>query len=204
MSGTEPTAEAPRLGRQPSTSHAELSHLALELFIEKGFDATTVDEIAASAGIGRRTFFRYFASKNDLPWGDFDALLGSLRDFLAGLPAELPLVDALRLAVIEFNRFPHEEVPYHRRRMSLLLNVPTLVAHSTLRYASWRRVIAEFAAARLGLDENDLEPQVIAWTALAVSLSAYEEWLKHDDTELTVLLDSAFRMLGDTFAATAD
>jgi mycofactocin system transcriptional regulator len=194
----------PRLGRQPSTTQAELSHIALQLFIEHGFDATTIDEIAARAGIGRRTFFRYFPSKNDLPWGDFDRLLDRMREFLHALPAELPLVEALRAAVIEFNRFPYEEVPYHRQRMDLLLNVPTLVAHSTLRYASWRQVVAEFAAERLGVPEDSLQPQAIAWTYLAVSLSAYEQWLKHDDADLLALLDSAFQMLDTTFDSRRD
>ncbi|WP_066043915.1 mycofactocin system transcriptional regulator [Herbiconiux solani] len=197
-------ADQPRLGRQPSTSRNELSHLALQLFIEKGFDETTIDEIAARAGIGRRTFFRYFSSKNDLPWGDFEELLDRLRRHLQELPADLPLLDALRLAVIEFNRFPAEEVPYHKRRMDLLLNVPTLVAHSTLRYASWREVVAVFAGERLGLPADDLEPQVIAWTALAVSLAAYEQWLRRDDADLAELLDEAFRKLPTTIATDAE
>ena len=80
-----------RLGRQPSTSVAELSHIGLALFIRNGFEATTVDDIAEAAGIGRRTFFRYFASKNDLPWGDFDRLIASMQSYLMALPADVPL-----------------------------------------------------------------------------------------------------------------
>ncbi len=190
---------APRLGRAPSTSRAELSHIALQLFIERGFDETTVDDIAAAANIGRRTLFRYFSSKNDLPWGDFDAGLEDMRAFLAALPADLPLIEAISAGVIEFNRFPPDEVPYHRERMELLLNVPALVAHSTLRYASWRQVVAEYAAARLGVPDDSLEPQAIAWTFLGVSLSAYEQWLKRDDADLIALLDSALRMLSRRF-----
>jgi len=136
-------ARAARIGRQLSTSRGELSHLALQLFLERGFDGTTVDDIAAAAGIGRRTVFRYFASKNDLPWGDFEALLERMRGFLRGLPADTPLLQALGAAIIDFNRLPEEEIPYHRKRMELLLNVPALAAHSTLRYESWRQVIAE-------------------------------------------------------------
>ena len=56
-----------RVGRAPATTHGELSHVALALFLERGFDHTTVDDIAAAAGISRRTLFRYFPSKNDLP-----------------------------------------------------------------------------------------------------------------------------------------
>ena len=188
----------PRVGRRPSTTHAELSHVAFELFERHGFEATTIDDIAAAAGIGRRTFFRYFASKNDLPWGEFDERLDDMRRLLAGLPEGMPLVDALRVAVVEFNRIPPEEVPHHRRRMELLLRVPTLMAHSTLRYQAWRQVVAEFAARRLGVAEDALEPQAIGWAALGIALAAYEHWLAHPGSDLTVLLDRALRLLAGT------
>lgn len=192
---------APRLGRRPSTTQAELSHVALTLFAERGFDDTTVDDIAAAAGIGRRTFFRYFASKNDLPWGDFDAQLDRMRAYLDGLPDDLPLMDAVCASVIEFNRIPPEEVPWHRQRMRLLLNVPALLAHSTLRFKSWRDVVAEYAARRLDVPADSLEPQALAWTMLGIALSAYEQWLVHEDADLTELLESALRMLGERFAS---
>jgi mycofactocin system transcriptional regulator len=200
---TEGGFETPvaRLGRTPSTSQAELSHVALQLFVERGFDATTIDDIAAAAGIGRRTFFRYFPSKNDLPWGDFDGLVQRMRAYLHELPPELSLLDALRAAIVEFNRFPPEEVPYHRRRMALLLNVPTLQAHSTLRYAEWREVIAEFVAERRGVSPQELEPQATGWAFLAVSLSAYEQWLKDDDAELPELLDASLAVFEATFGS---
>ncbi|TDD67780.1 mycofactocin system transcriptional regulator [Jiangella aurantiaca] len=192
---------ATRLGRRPSTTQAELSHVALTLFAERGFDDTTVDDIAAAAGIGRRTFFRYFASKNDLPWGDFDAQLDRMRAYLDDLPDDLPLMDAVRASVIEFNRIPPEEVPWHRQRMRLLLTVPALMAHSTLRYRAWRDVVAHYAAGRLGVPEDSLEPQALAWTMLGIALAAYEQWLVHEDADLTELLESALRMLGERFAS---
>lgn len=186
----------PRTGRAPATTHGELSHIALALFLEHGFEETTVDDIVRSAGIGRRTFFRYFRSKNDLPWGDFDRMLDQLRASLAAMPDDLPLREALRLAVIDFNRFPVDEIPVHRERMWLLLNVPSLVAHSTLRYAEWRQVIAEFAAQRIDDRADALEPQAIAWACLGLCLAAYEQWLAHDDADLLALLDEAFVRLG--------
>lgn len=200
---SETTASSPpvvRQGRQPSTSHAHLSHVALELFLERGFDRTTVDDIASVAGIGRRTFFRYFPSKNDLPWGDFDLLLEGLRAYLRTLPPTMPLMEALRQGVLEFNRLPDDEIPYHRRRMELLLHVPTLLAHSTLRYAAWRAVVAEFAADRLGLPAASLEPQTVAWVCLAACLAAYEQWLRQEDADLLHLLDESFRALQWMFA----
>jgi len=197
------SSETPRArsGRQLSTSPAELSHIAIMLFVERGFDDTTIDDVAAAAGIGRRTFFRYFASKNDLPWGAFDELLDRMREYLEALPADVPLIDALKTAVIEFNRFPPEEVPFHRQRMRLILTVPTLVAHSTLRYAAWREVISDFVAQRLGIDADRLEPQAMAWALLGVSISAYEQWLQHEDADLSELLESAYAMLTTSFDA---
>jgi len=193
----------PRIGRQPSTSRAELSHIALQLFLERGFDETTVDDIAEAAGIGRRTLFRYFASKNDLPWGDFAAGLEEMREFLAAVPTTVPLAEALAAAVVRFNAFPPEEIPFHRERMELLLNVPALVAHSSLRYVAWRKVVSEYVAKRLGLGEDALEPQAMGWIYLGISMSAYEQWLKDEGADLVSLLETAFRVLSPGFGTTA-
>jgi len=172
--------------------------VAFGLFVENGFDETTVDEIAAAAGISRRTFFRYFATKNDLPWGEFDLLITEMHAHLSALPPEVPLVDGVRGAVRRFNSFPAEEVPHHRRRMQLLLNVPGLQAHSTLRYAAWRQAIAEFAGGRLGEAPESLRPQSIGWAFLSVSLAAYEEWLRNEDADLVELMDRSFVALSET------
>ncbi len=195
----ERTSQSERLGRHPSISRAELSHIGLKLFIEFGFDETTVEDIAAAAGIGRRTFFRYFPSKNDLPWGDFEDLLEQMRVLLASLPEDLPIIEAIRIAVVDFNRVPPEEIPFHRQRMELLLTVPSLMAHSALRYIAWRQVVAEYVAYRLDTPVESLEPQTIAWTFLGLSLSAYEQWLKNVDSNLLELMDSAFNMLNNAF-----
>lgn len=193
----DPAGVRPRMGRTPTTTHAEISHTALRLFMDHGFDATTIDDIAREAGIGRRTFFRYFSSKNDLPWGEFDELLDRMRAHLAAMPDELPMMEQLRRSIVEFNRVPEAEWPYHRRRMDLLLHVPTLLAHSTLRYASWRQVVADHVARRLDLPASDLIPQTMAWTCLGVCLAAYEEWLRDEDSDLLDLLDEAFRLIDE-------
>ncbi|MBP3043063.1 mycofactocin system transcriptional regulator [Arthrobacter jiangjiafuii] len=191
MDTTEGPSGPARSGRKPVTSKAELSHVALALFQRDGFDRVTVDDIAAAAGIGRRTFFRYFPSKNDLPWGDFEDLLARMSGYLRGLPEDMPLETGLCSAVIEFNRFPASEAPYHRQRMELLLHVPTLLAHSTLRYAAWRQVVAAHAARRLDVPVDSLQPQAIAWALLGLCLAAYEQWLRSEDLVLTdVLLQS--------------
>ncbi len=188
---------APRAFGQRATSVAELSHIGLQLFIERGFEETTVDDIAAAAGIGRRTFFRYFTSKNDLPWGDFDGLVERMRQALSRVPDSVPLYPALDQAVLDFNTYPESELEYHRERMQLLLSVPALVAHSTLRYESWRHAIAEFAASRLDEPVDSMRPRLIGWMYLATSLGAYEQWLHQSDAGLLDVLGAALAMLSD-------
>jgi mycofactocin system transcriptional regulator len=188
-------------GRRRATSRAELEQVAFTLFTARGFDATTVDEIAAAAGIGRRTFFRYFPSKNDVPWGAFEDELERMRVRLKACPPEVPVMDAIRYALIDFNRVAPAQVPLHRRRMQLILRVPTLLAHSTLRFAAWRAVVAEFVAERTGHRPDDLAPQAIAHAVLGVSVAAYEHWLDDPGADLGSLLDSAMRELGTAFRA---
>jgi len=190
--GTAPDATTARLGRAPVTTHGELGHLALNLFLERGFDETTIDDIVRAAGIGRRTFFRYFKTKNELPWGDFGELLEVMRGRLAVADEELPVMEALRHAVVDFNTFPEAEMPYHRGRMWLLFNVPSLSAYAMLKYADWRAVIAEFVAARRGERPEDLTPQTISWACLGLCLGSYERWLADEDADLLELLDAAF------------
>lgn len=182
-------------GRPAVTSRAELERIALALFASRGFEETTVEDIAAAAGIGRRTFFRYFASKNDAVWGDFDAGLTRLRHRLTAADPDQPLLDALREAVLTFNALDPAAETEHRFRMLLILHVPTLQAHSTLRYAAWREVVAQFAAQRLGQRADDLLPQLVAYSCLGAALAAYEQWLARPGSDLEPLLDQALRAL---------
>jgi mycofactocin system transcriptional regulator len=182
-------------GRPAVTSRGELELVALELFAQRGFEQTTVDDLAEAAGIGRRTFFRYFPSKNDVVYGDFDAALGDLRARLAATPPDVPLLDGIREAVLAFNALPPEAEPQHRTRMSLVLHTPVLQAHSTLRYAGWRAVIAEHTSDRLGLQPDDFVPRLVAHQALACAVAAYEQWLANPGTDLTTLLDTALRSM---------
>ena len=194
------TAQTGHAGRKRVTSRAELEQAAFALFAAHGFDATTVDEIAAAAGIGRRTFFRYFPSKNDIPWGAFEVELDRMRVRLKACPPEVPLMDAIRLALIDFNQVSPADVPLHRRRMELILRVPTLFAHSTLRFTAWRQVVAEFVAERTGNRPDALAPQVIAHAVLGVAVAAYQHWLDDPAADIGTLLDDGMRQLDAAFA----
>lgn len=198
-----PGSPAARPGRRPATTVTRVSHVGLELFARDGFDATSVEAIAEAAGISRRTFFRYFPSKNDVAWGDFDSQLGHMRRFLAELPADLPLAAGLRRALLDFNTFPPAEAGWHRQRMALLLDVPALQAHSALKYVGWRRVVAEHVAARLGQDPADHRPRTVGWVLLGVALAAYEQWLEDPSLDLLELLAAGADALSPTLGAPA-
>jgi len=69
------------IGRPPVTTHADIEAAAFTLFAQKGFAETTLEDIAQAVGVGRRTIFRYYPSKNDIPWGRFDdAVLSQHRE----------------------------------------------------------------------------------------------------------------------------
>jgi mycofactocin system transcriptional regulator len=175
--------------------------VAFGLFDRQGFEGTTVGDIARAAGIGRRTFFRYFASKNDVPWGGFEERLEQMRARLAACPPQTPLAEAVRLGVITFHEAgPGEEV-WQRRRLELILRVPALQAHSTLRYAAWRRVIAEFAAARTGQPPDSLLPVTLGYAVQGLSVAACEQWLAGADPDLGRLISAAVGGLAGMFAA---
>ncbi|MEV1025286.1 mycofactocin system transcriptional regulator [Streptomyces sp. NPDC050264] len=184
-----------RSGRPRVASRDSLERVGFELFARKGFAATTVDDIAAEAGIARRTFFRYFASKNDLVWGDFEGQLEELRRLLAAVPSSTSVLDGLRTAIIAFNSFDPDVVPWHRRRMELILRVPALQADSAVRFNAWREIITEFAAARAGVPVSALEPRLLGSLALATSVVSYEMWLEDDETDLSEVMETAFRRL---------
>ncbi|MCY7397094.1 MAG: mycofactocin system transcriptional regulator [Nocardioides sp.] len=183
---------APSLkGRPVATTHGEIESAAFRLFAERGFESTTLADIAREVGVGRRTLFRYFSSKNDIAWGQFDTTLEGFRQVFQELPEDLPVHEAVRLAVRSFNDLPEGAQAQHRARMRLILETPALQAHSVLRYAEWRAVIMDYVARRHGLPPGDLLPRTVGHVALAVALAAYEAWLDDEDSVLGDLLDEA-------------
>ena len=185
-----------QLGRRRSTTPQHISDVALRLFAAHGFDQVSVDDVAQAAGISRRTVFRYYASKNALPWGDFTTHLQRLRLLLDQVPPTVPLDEALRAALLSFNTFDESEMVRHRQRMRIILQTAELQAYSMTMYAGWRAVIAGFVAHRSGRDSTELLPQTVAGAMLGIALSAYEHWLNHDSVSLAHALAIAFDVVG--------
>nr|WP_235852605.1 mycofactocin system transcriptional regulator [Mycobacterium interjectum] len=170
--------------------------VALDLFAARGFAEVSVDDVAHAAGIARRTVFRYYASKNAILWGDFDAHLAHLQQLLDTVDPRVPLGEALRAALLAFNTFDECETVRHRQRMRVILETAELQAYSMTMYAGWRAVMAGFVAHRLGLKTTDPVPQTVGWTMLGVALSAYEHWLSDESVPLPVALGNAFDVVG--------
>jgi mycofactocin system transcriptional regulator len=179
-----------------------VEHAALEVIAEKGFENTTVEDVAAAGGISRRTFFRYFTSKADIPWSGFDALLERLDTWLSEVPDDVAIFDAIAQATIRFNRVRADGPVVHRNRMTLVLRTPALSAHASLRWGQWRAVVTKFAARRLGEPVDALAPQLVGHVSLGASLAAYERWLLDESSDLEELIDQAFRMVADAHELT--
>jgi TetR/AcrR family transcriptional regulator, regulator of mycofactocin system len=192
-----------RPGRPPGTSARELEVIALRLFTEHGFEDTTVERIAAAAGVSKRTSFRYFDSKADVLWHAFDGEVRALRAAFVAVPPHLPLMAAIRQVVVGVNRYRAEDVPELRTRMNLIGSVPALAASAAQHYDAWERAVGEFAASRLGQPAESLYPLAIGRATLAVCRSAYERWAERADADLTVYLDQALRALAAGFEPTA-
>ena len=195
MTGTRPA----RRGRPRGTSTRELELIALRLFAEQGFHETTVEQIAAAAGVSTRTFFRYFDAKSSVLWHTFDAEVDAIRDALARAPDDLPVMDAVRHAVLAANHYRAADVPELRTRMTLVGTVPELAASATVHYDAWERAIREFVGRRVGQPADSLFPHVAGRATLAACRAAYERWAVRADADLTVYLDAALRALASGF-----
>ena len=136
-------------GRQ-QTSIEAIEKVALEVFAARGFEDTPVEDIAAAAGISRRTFFRYFGSKNDIPFGDYATLLDDLEQWLMSAPDDRPMFEVIAEAVQRFNRMHTDGPIAHRERMELIMHTPALRANAAIRHADWLAVVGAIRGAPHG------------------------------------------------------
>jgi AcrR family transcriptional regulator len=189
------TVERPRPGlreRRKRLTAAELEAAALRLFGERGFDAVTVDDIAAEADVSRRTFFRYFASKEDVLLADHQVQLARLREAMAARPPDEPILTALRNALLSITGDFEDRRERVILRGRIMRETPSLQARSLVHQKAWEDAMQEMVADRLGVDAlADLRPGVVAATALAAMRVAFNNWLNAGAT-------------GDLIALTAD
>ncbi len=194
MHGVTATGTAP-LAAPAEGTRARVERAALDLFTLRGFEQVTTDEVADAAGISRRTFFRWFATKADAVWGDFAAHVTRLDGLLAGADPTLPVLASVCAAYVEVNDYATADLPLLRERMRLILTEPALLAHSQSHYAEVDRVVARHVAARSATTPTDLVPRLVAATTRAAATTAFEAWLADERSALGTHLREAFAEL---------
>lgn len=167
---------------------------AMRLFSERGFEDVTVDEIAACAGVSRRTLFRYFSTKGDIVFAWTETMTEVLRDTMSQRGADEQPGPALRrafTAVID-RISPDPEKTYVIVRM--IEESPALRIHSLRKYAAWEESITEAWRGQLPGDTSPfLAGRVLARGAIAAFRSALDEWLhQHGRAPFGPLLTQAF------------
>jgi AcrR family transcriptional regulator len=152
---------------------------ALRLFAEQGYDATTVDQIAAAAEISPSTFFRYFRTKEDVVIEDeYDNLMAGLA---VAAPPEASPVEAMRRAIRSgFTAMGDEDLRKMNERMRLIMSVPALRARSLENLLDSIDLLAEVIGKRLARDPKDFPVRVVAGAVLGVLLAALRTWLDSD------------------------
>jgi AcrR family transcriptional regulator len=183
--------------RKKAATRRELMTVALRLFEEHGFDATTVEEIAAAADVAPRTFFRYFPTKVDVLFADHAELVALLRETLAARLPDESIVHAVRRATLAgLERLIADPSPY-LTRSRLAASVPAAHARSRQLDADYEKVIAEAVAAAENVDPvTDLRARVIARAAWSATRAAREVWLASaGKRDPRTLVDEAFELL---------
>jgi AcrR family transcriptional regulator len=183
--------------RRKALTAAELEAAAYRLFGERGFDNVTVDDIAAEADVSRRTFFRYFASKEDVLLADHFVQLARLREAMAARPAGEPIITALRNALLSLADDFEERKEMIIIRGQLMRDTPSLQARSLVHQKLWEDAMQEMVADRLGVDPvKDLRPGVVSAATLAAMRVAFTNWLTAGcDDDLIELTTEALDLL---------
>ena len=182
--------------RKKAATRQTIQEHALRLFLEKGFDATTVEEIATAAGVSHMTFFRYFKTKEEAAASDdYDELIAHL---VAARPAGEPVLEKLRQAfAAAFAQIYAADRAELLTRTRLILGTPALRGKLWDNQATTQQYIVSVLAEAGGRSEQDLGLQTVVAAGLAAAATAVRIWAENEDTvELPDLVDLAFAALG--------
>lgn len=180
--------------RKKAETRRTLQRCALRLFVTKGYEATTVEEIAAAAGVSHMTFFRYFPRKEDVVESDdYDP---ALEELIAARPAAEPALTAIHAAV----RAGLESILPNDRgdllvRTRLVLRTPALRSRNWIAQDTTRDLFARAVARRCGRTEPDFATVVQSAAAVGALGAALTAWAEVDDGDLVALVDQAFAAL---------
>lgn len=175
-----------------------LARTALELFAIKGYDETTVEEVAAAAGVSRRTLFNYFRSKEDLALSSLSEQGELIAARFAARPADEDLWTSLRAA---FRVLDEIEISADQRLQmaTVMFGNESLRAGHAEKQARWQDLIAPLIEPRLHDSERRLlEARAIAAAAITCLQTAWEEWVRlRGEVELFELYDAAVLAVRD-------
>jgi AcrR family transcriptional regulator len=188
--------------RKKAATRDRLMTVALRLFAQRGFDATTVEDIAAAADVSPRTFFRYFPNKVDVLFGDHQDFVALMRDTLATRPADEAVLDAVRRASLMWIDRVLTDPALFLVRSRLAATVPAAHAHSRYLDAEYEDVIAAAVADTRNTDPaRDLEARLFARAVWAATRAARDVWLATEDDPRRLVNDAFDRLehgLGST------
>jgi AcrR family transcriptional regulator len=181
--------------RKKNATRDRIRASALRLFREQGYDATTVEQISAAAGVSHMTFFRYFPVKEDVILSDgYDPLIATL---IAQAPATWPLVRRIRTVLVEGLR-----LIYDSERDALLAQNKLIVSTPALRDRLWaqqigtQELILQALAASQDHTHPSFEDRVTVAACLAAASTAILTWVENEGTpELPDLMEQAFDVL---------
>lgn len=179
----------------------QITEAALRLFAERGFDGVTIEEIAEAADVSRRTFFRYFARKEDVIIAWKQQMADELRAALAERANEESPLDAAHGALATVVAGYADRPELTLGLMRLFEGGPKL--HAGADYEDWDVVLADGIAQRMGVDAaRDSAPRLIATVGFAVLTATIETWAANGGKDdLVALLDDGFAELRRVMAA---
>lgn len=177
---------------------AEIQGVAFDLFLEKGYDGTTVDEIAAGAGISRRTFFRYYETKEDVVMVALSQSGEFLESLISQRPADEPPLVAFQRAMRDFLSHYQAADPKAWRILDLIQSTPRLRARYLLERQSWMPQLTRVLSDR-ATSENNAE--IAAITGLAILAFVYDRWQQNPDIDVGQAVIDAFETLQDLLGA---
>lgn len=195
---TPPPPDQPgRRERKKVETRSAIRDAALALSLESGVDALTVARISEAADIAPRTFFNYFACKEDALVTDGAAVGAQLREAIIGRPHDEAPIDSLRAAVIDSDLVAGMESGREQmlQRQRLIQSDPALLARQLTQFATVERAFAEGVAERTGLAPDDLRPATLAALALGIVRVAVRRWTVDDSQSPTDLIAAGFDLL---------
>jgi AcrR family transcriptional regulator len=188
--------------RKREAVRAHLTEVALELVRDRDFDSVSVEEIAAAAGISRRTFFRYFSSKEDVILGFLERMGDRLRERVLEAPPELPPLAAVHAALRPQVAAYAANADRALALVRLLQLSPSLRARELESRQRLREKVADAIAARLGVEKRaDARPRLLAGIALVPFDVAITLWLEgRSQDDVHAILDETIAGLSEELA----